>query len=150
MLNVPTLVILISFAIYSSDALQCHAGIPTLGKLTAPNLKNTQCKGPSFEDVCYVMFTDYDDNKYDAWTYGCILKGSLNQCNKSFKKNGVTNNYCCCNTAGCNTKEFAARCGGGNGGGGGGGSSGSVQQSAQIFTLAAAVLFAVVLNFICI
>ena len=59
----------------------------------------------------------------------------------------MTNNYCCCETAGCNTKEFAARCGGGRLGGGGG--SGSVQTSLQIFMLVAAVLFAVV-NFMCI
>lgn len=63
---------------------------------------------------CYVMFTDYDNDNLDAWTYGCLIKGSLEEkCHKSFVANGVTNNYCCCTTPLCNDKNFAANCKGG-------------------------------------
>merc|ERR1712193_210582 len=103
----------------SVSCVKCKAGTPTLGKLTKPNLPDVECKGPSFEDLCYVMFTDYDNDNYDAWTYGCILKGSLNKCDKSFRRSGVTNNYCCCTTPLCNTMEFARKCGSGGSGGDG-------------------------------
>merc|ERR1712018_24928 len=91
--------------------LQCKAGYPTLGQLTPPNLPDTECSGPNFEAVCYVMYTDYHYHDLDAWTYGCIFKGSLNKCNQSFEGKGVTNNYCCCDSPGCNDVNFASSCG---------------------------------------
>ena len=70
-------------SIYISDiqAVRCRAGYPTLGKgVTAPNLPDTDCSGPNYEDLCYVMFTDYNLPGYDkeAYTYGCILKVRYN------------------------------------------------------------------------
>ena len=59
------------------SGLSCKAGYPVLGKkVTAPNLQDTECKEPSFENLCYVMFTDYNLPGFDkeAYTYGCILK----------------------------------------------------------------------------
>ena len=97
---------------HPGDLIRCKAGIPKYGKFTPPNLPDTECSGPNFEDLCYVMYTDYHGvlNKYDAWTYGCIIKGSLNKCNKSYKRSMVTNNYCCCDTPDCNDTDFARRC----------------------------------------
>jgi len=60
-----------------ASSVRCKARYPTLGnKVTAPNLPDTECKGPHFEDLCYVMFTDYNLPWYDkeAYTYGCIFK----------------------------------------------------------------------------
>uniref|UniRef100_A0A7M5V3S8 Uncharacterized protein n=1 Tax=Clytia hemisphaerica TaxID=252671 RepID=A0A7M5V3S8_9CNID len=101
--------------IYISDvqAVRCKAGYPKLGKgVTPPNLPDTECSGPNFEDLCYVMFTDYNLPGFDkeAYTYGCILKGSLGNCNKTFKRYGVENHYCCCKDAGCNDVDFARNC----------------------------------------
>jgi len=91
--------------------IRCKAGYPTLGTITDPNLPDTTCGGASFENVCYVMYTDYHDYDLDAWTYGCLLKGSLDQCNQSHEASGVTNHYCCCESAGCNDRDFAENCG---------------------------------------
>lgn len=60
-----------------ATSVKCKAGIPTLGNsVTKPNLPDTHCQGPYFEDQCYVMVTVYDPKILDkeAYTYGCILK----------------------------------------------------------------------------
>lgn len=69
------MIISIALTLFDScHCLECHAGTPTLGKLTKPNLGTTVCKAPWFEQSCYVMYTDYHDYDLDAWTYGCIFK----------------------------------------------------------------------------
>ena len=67
----------------SAFSVRCKAGIPTLGKtVTPPNLDDTHCRGPYFEDLCYVMVTDYTMPNFDkeAYTYGCILKVRISYC----------------------------------------------------------------------
>ena len=118
MLKSATIILpILIYGISYSDAIQCHGATPTHGKLNPP-IFTAQCEGPNFDDICSVMFTDYDNDNLDAWTFGCLIKGSLNQCNKSFKSTGVTNNYCCCTTPDCNTMDFARKCGTGCGSGG--------------------------------
>ena len=101
------LLITILCLLHEATALRCKAGYPVLGKFTSPNLPDTDCSLPWFANRCYVMYTDFTRNEYDAWTYGCILKSQADFCDKSFSRYAVTNNYCCCKTNLCNTKKFA-------------------------------------------
>ena len=84
--------------------LKCNVGSTQYGKLTAPQSGTINCSGK-----CYVMHNNYDDDKWDSWIYGCLIKANEGRCGTTTATAGgkYEQGYCCCDSDQCNDKDFA-------------------------------------------
>ena len=104
------LFLVLSMSHSATDAFGCKGGFSGLtGRVynsVGDDVYDIGCAGPHFEGRCYVMYVEPGN----FWEYGCIQKGNLNECDKSFHKYGVDQYYCCCTDENCNDMNFAVKC----------------------------------------
>ena len=145
------IILLISFVVGSSNGFQCHFNNPSQSNFKAPGSQKDCIFPGATKDTCFVSFEDYLDDKFDTWSYGCLMGGSADCNTKIVQTSNKTNHLCCCNTTNCNTLEFARSCFSKQGLNVtviNGASNGAIQNSVPIFVSVFTIFLAIMVNYL--